>query len=260
MLRKYCALFLLALLPFSLRAWGVMGHRTVAKIAENHLKKKTKRQIAALLGTETVPLVSTWADEARYSPEYKETGPWHFVNLPDGLGYEQFATQLKAMTIPNAYLALQQNIQIVKDHTKSKDERVVALKFVIHIVGDVHQPMHISRAEDQGGNKIPVKYQGKDSNLHSLWDSGLVEYQGFTYSEMAQAYDHISANQIQQWQAADPVQWLFESYQISQQLYAEAGKSTDFDFRYNPAHLPTVEERITQAGIRLAAVLNTIFS
>ncbi|OUJ72879.1 S1/P1 nuclease [Hymenobacter crusticola] len=259
MLKKYCALFLLALLPFSLRAWGVMGHRTVAKIAQNHLKKSTKRQIAQLLGTETIPLVSTWADEARYSSEYKETAPWHFANLPDGLGYEQFSTQLKALTVPNAYQALQQNIQILKDPAKSKDEKVVALKFVIHLVGDVHQPMHVSRAEDQGGNKIQAKYQGKETNLHSLWDSGLVEYQGYTYSEMAQAYDHVRGSQQKQWQAADPVQWMFESYQISQQLYAEAAKGTDFDFRYTPAHLPTVQERITQAGIRLAGVLNSIY-
>ena len=259
MLKKYCALFLLALLPFSLRAWGVVGHRTVAKIAENHLKKKAKRQVAQLLGTETVPLVSTWADEVRYSPEYKETGPWHFANLPDGLGYEQFSTQLKGLTVPNAYQALQQNIQILKDPAKSKEEKVVALKFVIHIVGDVHQPMHVSRAEDQGGNKIAAKYQGKDTNLHSLWDSGLVEYQGFTYNEMAHAYDHASGSQVRKLQAADPVQWMFESYQISQKLYAEAAQSTDFDYRYTPAHLPTVEERITEAGIRLAGVLNSIF-
>jgi len=260
MLKKYYALFLLALLPFSLRAWGVMGHRAVAKIAQDHLKKKTKRRMAQLLGTETIPLVSTWADEARYSPEYKETAPWHFANLPDGLGYEQFSTQLKALTVPNAYQALQQNIQILKDPAKSKDEKVIALKFVIHIVGDVHQPMHVSRAEDQGGNKIQAKYQGKDTNLHSLWDSGLVEYQGLTYNEMAQAYDHASSTQVRQWQAADPVQWMFESYQISQQLYAEAAKGTNFDYHYTPEHLPTVQLRITQAGIRLASVLNSIFS
>ena len=259
MLKKYCALVLLALLPFSLRAWGVVGHRAVAKIAENHLSGKAKQQIAQLLGTERVPLVSTWADEARYSPEWSFTAPWHFINLPDNLNNEQFATQVKGMKEPNAYLALQQNMAVLKDPNKTKEEKVVALKFVIHIVGDVHQPMHVSRAEDQGGNKILVKYQGKDSNLHSLWDSGLVEYEGCTYSEMAKAFDHAGGAQIKQWQKADPVQWLFESYQISQQLYGEAAKSTSFDYRYTPAHLPTVEERILQAGIRLAGVLNSIY-
>ncbi len=259
MLKKVVALGLLSLLPFSLLAWGAQGHRVVGKIAENHLSKKAKEQVALLLDNYRMPLVTTWADEVRYSEEYKSTAPWHFINTPLGLPYEQHAAFVKGMTEANAYQALNQNIRDLKDPSKTKEQKAVALKFIIHIVGDLHQPMHVSSAEDKGGNSIQVKLQGKDTNLHSVWDSGLVDYEGFTYSEMAQALDHAKPEQIRQWQKDDMTKWVFESYQISQQLYVETARSANFDYKYMPAHLPTMEERILQAGIRLAGVLNDAF-
>ncbi|RYU78154.1 S1/P1 nuclease [Hymenobacter persicinus] len=260
LLVKKCAFLLVLLaLPFSLRAWGVQGHRVVGKIAENHLSDNARKQVALLLGTQRLPLATTWADEARYSPEYSFTAPWHFINTPSGMSFEQYNTAINAMTEPNAYQALQQNLKDLKDLTKTREQRQVALKFVIHIIGDVHQPMHVSRAEDKGGNAITVKYQGKDTNLHSLWDSGLIEYEGMTYSELAALLDHASSAQVKQWQKDAVPTWLFESYTISQQLYAETALNPDFDYKYVPAHLPSVEDRLVQAGIRLAGVLNAAF-
>ncbi|PJJ60862.1 S1/P1 nuclease [Hymenobacter chitinivorans] len=258
MLKKCVALFCLSLLPVSLMAWGVQGHRVVGKIAENHLSKKAKDQVALLLGAERLPLVTTWADEVRYSPEYSATAPWHFINTALGLPFAEYTGVVTAMQEPNAYLALNQNLAVLKDAKATKEQKVVALKFVIHIVGDVHQPMHVSRAEDKGGNAITVKYQGKDTNLHSLWDSGLLDYEGMTYSELATLLDKPTPVQVQQWQKDGITQWLWESYSISQQLYAETEKSATFDYKYVPAHLPTVEDRLLQAGVRLAGLLNGV--
>ncbi|WP_226176012.1 S1/P1 nuclease [Hymenobacter lucidus] len=246
-------------MPFSLMAWGVQGHRVVAKIAENHLTKKAKDQIALLLGPERFPLTASWADEVRNAPEYEGTGPWHFINTPLGLPMDQYTAFVKDLKDPNAYVALNQNLKDLKDPSKTKEQKLVALKFVVHIVGDVHQPMHVSRAEDKGGNAITVKYQGKDTNLHSLWDSGLLDYEGMTYSELAVLLDKPTPMQVQQWQKDDITKWLWESYTISQQLYAETEKSATFDYKYVPAHLPTVEDRLLQAGIRLAGILNGVF-
>ncbi|WP_167856249.1 S1/P1 nuclease [Hymenobacter metallicola] len=249
----------MSVLPFSLMAWGVQGHRVVAKIAENHLSKKAKDQITLLLGSERFPLTASWADEVRNSPEFEGTGPWHFINTPLGLPFDQYVGVVKELKDPNAYIALTQNLKDLKDPGKTKEQKLVALKFVVHIVGDVHQPMHVSRAEDKGGNAIQVKYQGKDTNLHSLWDSGLLDYEGMTYSELAVLLDKPTPLQVQQWQKDDITKWLWESYSISQQLYAETEKSATFDYKYVPAHLPTVEDRLLQAGIRLAGVLNAVF-
>ncbi|GAA3930588.1 S1/P1 nuclease [Hymenobacter algoricola] len=260
LLKKTVALFLLLALPLSLRAWGVQGHRVVGRIAENHLTDKARKQIAQLLGSERLPLVTTWADEARYSPDFSFTAPWHFINTPLGLPFAEYSATVTAMTQPNAYMALLQNMKDMKDATKTYQERVTALKFVVHIVGDVHQPMHVSRAEDKGGNAINVKFEGKDTNLHSLWDSGLINYEGMSYLELAALLDHPTAAQTTQWQKDSVPTWLFESYTISQRLYAETEQAPELDYRYVPAHLPTVEQRLLQAGIRLAGVLNSAFN
>jgi hypothetical protein len=131
----------------------------------------------------------------------------------------------------------------------------------VHIVGDMHQPMHTGRAEDKGGNDIKLTYRGKDTNLHSLWDSGLIDYQGLTYTEMGQQYDAaVPTPLVKTWQAsADPAEWLFESYTIATRLYAESAQKPDLDFHYYPAHADAMKQRIQQAGIRLAAVLNEAF-
>ncbi|OGX84066.1 S1/P1 nuclease [Hymenobacter coccineus] len=256
---RFLPLLLLVLVPARLWAWGVEGHRAVGRLAERHLTSQARRAVHELLGTETVTLVSTWSDEILYPPvpEFKGTSPWHYVNSPAGLGHDQYVQDLKAQTIPNAYRALLDNLAILKDKSKPKADRAVALKFVIHLVGDVHQPLHAGRLEDKGGNSIKLTYRGKDTNLHSLWDSGLLDYQGLSYSEMGQQYDDVPKAQQRQWQRDDVTQWLWESYQLSEQIYAEAAQNpTGFDYRYYPAHGPQVQQRIQQAGLRLAAVLN----
>jgi len=216
--------------------------------------------VALLLGTERLPLVTTWADEARFAPEFATTASWHFINTVLGLSFEQYVKTISAMPEPNAYLALQQNLKTLKDAAATREQKVIALKFVVHIVGDVHQPMHVSRAEDKGGNSITVKFQGKETNLHGLWDSGLITYEGLSFLELATLLDTAPAAQVEQWQKDAVPTWLFESYTISQQLYAETALNPDFDYKYVPAHLPTVEQRLLQAGIRLAGVLNSTFS
>jgi len=259
MRKRILPLLFLLLTPFSFcRAWGVEGHRAVGRLAEHHLTRKAQREIQALLGTETVTLVSTWPDEILYppTPEYKGTGPWHYVNTPGGLNHDQYIENLKSQTIPNAYKALQENITILKDKSKPKAERAVALKFVIHLVGDVHQPLHAGRLEDRGGNSIKLTYRGKETNLHSLWDSGLLDYQGLSYSEMGQQYDHVPASLRRQWQHDDIAQWLYESYQLCEQIYGEAAQNPAYGWAYFPEHGPQVKQRIQQAGMRLAGVLN----
>ncbi|GAB3289003.1 S1/P1 nuclease [Hymenobacter humi] len=263
MFRKCIALLALTCAPFSLLAWGTMGHRAVARIAENHLTSKAKREIARLLGAETLPLVSTWPDEIRSDPQYSSTGPWHYLNVVPGLDFPAFAAQLNATPAAaaptNAYTALQQVRKDLRDPAKTAAEKLFALKFVVHLVGDVHQPLHVGRGEDRGGNSIQVNWRGRDSNLHSIWDGDLVEYPGFTYSEMAAAYDHATSAQVKQWQKDDVATWLFESYQLCTPVYAAAATSPKFDYRFYPSFGPAVQQQILKAGIRLAGVLNEVY-
>lgn len=265
--RSLFVLFVLLLaLSQTSRAWGVLGHRAVARIAENHLTANAKHRISLLLGTETMPLVSTWADELRNDPDFKETAPWHYLNVVSGLDFPAFVAQLNdpALLAPaapsNAYTALLQARRDLKDPQKTTDEKRVALKFLIHLVGDVHQPLHVGHAEDKGGNGIVVNWRAKDdTNLHSVWDTAILEYSGYSFTEMAAAYDHATPAEIKQWQKDEIPAWLFESYQLCTPIYAAAATNPKFDWHFYPTFGNTAQQQILKAGIRLAGVLNELY-
>jgi len=249
------------LLAMALISWGVAGHRTVGKIAEGHLTANARAGIRDLLGNETLADVSTWADEVRGQKKYRQTGPWHYVNLPLGLNYEQFKTRVENMLEANVYSALVRQMQLITDKTASREQKVEALKFVVHFVGDLHQPMHVSRAEDKGGNTVQLNYEGQGTNLHSLWDSKLIEHSGEDYNQLAATCDHATPAQTKQWQSDPIIKWMWESYEITSKLYDEidAMSSRSIGQDYYTAHWPIITQRLEQAGIRLAGLLNVLF-
>lgn len=251
--------FAFVIFALSLMSWGVIAHRSIAKIAENHLSAKAKLAVKSLLGTEEIPLVSTYADEIRSNAKFKYTAPWHYVNLKPNLNYKEFTAALKADTSANVYNALLKLTADLKNPKATKEDKTFALKMIIHFVGDLHQPFHVGKAEDQGGNRIKLKFMGRDTNLHSLWDSGLVEYNGFSFTEMATALDRVSPAQIAKWQNDDVSVWLFESYTIASQLYSEVKNEDSLDYTYYPKHSEIYKAQIQKAGIRLAGYLNKIY-
>jgi hypothetical protein len=123
---------------------------------------------------------------------------------------------------------------------------VVALKFIVHFVGDLHQPMHVSRAADKGGNTIQVNYDGRGTNLHSLWDSGLLEHGGLNYQQLSEQYDHATSAEVKKWQGDAMIVWAWESYQISTRLYQEVDsmKGRSIDNSYYESHIGIVQHRI----------------
>ena len=244
---------------FTIISWGVVGHRAIGQIAENHLTKKAALAVKDILGSESLAMVSTYPDEVRSYQKYAYTAPWHYVNVAHGLTEDQFKAELKNMEKDNIYKAILNCTSDLKDATKTKEEKVFALKFLVHLVGDLHQPMHTGRSEDSGGNKIKIKLMRRENNLHGLWDSGLIDYAGMTYKELAATCDVISKQEQKAWQKDDVATWAFESYQMSQELYAEAEKNPEFDYDYYPKHADFIKKRLAQAGIRLAGILNEIY-
>lgn len=258
-MKKYLFIGLLLPLGILLASWGAIGHQTIARVAENHLTPEAKQAVKDLLGDETLPGIASWADQVRSEPKYKSTGSYHFVNLPSGLSYNDFSNGVKSLKNDNLYSALLRYEKILSDPSRSTEERAEALKFVVHLVGDAHQPMHVSRAEDKGGNTIQVQFDGRGTNLHALWDSRLIDHQGLSSSQIAKAWDNATPVQIKEWQAAPVTKWLYESYQISTELYAEVEKENRLTEDYYTKHIPEIQLRIEQGGIRLAGVLNEIF-
>ncbi|MBS1532761.1 MAG: S1/P1 nuclease [Bacteroidetes bacterium] len=258
---KKLTIFLLVPLLILSASWGFTGHKTIGQIAFQHLSPKAKASVQALLGNESLADAATWADEVRNDPEYKNTASWHFINVPLGLSFEQFQQQVTSGDKMNVYTALLDEEKQLTDPSTTRDQKVAALKFIAHFVGDMHQPMHVSRAEDKGGNMIQLNYEGQGTNLHALWDTKLLEHGGSNYQQLAEKYDHPSEAEIKEWQAKPPIIWAWESYQISSKLYEEIDgmKSRSIDNNYYESHIGIVERRITQAGIRLAGVLNALF-
>jgi hypothetical protein len=259
-MKKFILAVMAIAMTVALISWGFKGHQAVATIAENHLTPKAKAAVKELLGAQSLADVATWADEVRNEPAYKPTAGWHFVDLPLGLSFNEFSDEVKAQGDDNVHGAIQK-ARIILTHQKStREQKIEALKFLVHFVGDAHQPMHISRKEDKGGNTLQVRFNNQGTNLHSLWDSKLIDHQGLSVIEMSQRYDKVTPAQIKQWQADQPMKWIFESYQISTQLYADAIKNNNIDEDYYKSHIGIIEQRIEQGGIRLAGLLNDIFS
>jgi len=228
----------------------------VATIAQKHLTSNTAYAVSAFLKGESMADVSTWADDHR-NPT---TGKWHFLNLPLGLNHQQFVDFVNQQSNDNVYGAILKEEAILKDQASTPDQKNSALKYLIHLVGDAHQPMHISRAEDKGGNTIQVRFDNAGTNLHSLWDSKLIDYEGLSEEQISKQYDWANDAQIKKWQAASPIEWLWESYRISSELYADIKPGQQIDEAYYKKYIQTIHLRIDQAGIRLAGELNRLLN
>lgn len=236
-------------------SWGFKGHRAVATIAQKHLTSNTAYVVSAYLNGESMADVSTWADENRD----RTTAPWHFLNLPLGLNHEQFV-KVVSESNANVYTAILMVEAQLRDKSLSFDQKNEALKYLIHLVGDAHQPMHVSRKEDKGGNTIQVRFDDQGTNLHSLWDSKLIDHEGLSQEDIAKNYDNATPAEIKKWQSDSPMEWLWESYQISSELYAGVKSGRDIDEAYYKKYIPVIHQRIDQAGIRLAGELNKLFN
>jgi len=255
MKKLFLSLCGLAIIP--LISWGPEGHSTVALIAQNHLTPKAKQAVANILGNQPMSSVSSWADQIR--PQEPQTEGWHFLNLELGLNYDQFVQATKSQPTPNVYSETLLIEKELANPATPAPQKARDLKFLIHFVGDAHQPMHISRKEDRGGNLVIVKYDNRTTNLHSVWDGQLLRDDQPNFTQLAAKIDHATPQQIHQWQSDDILKWLYESYQLSSKFYQESPNNSVMGPNYFPSHVGIAENRLEIGGIRLAGVLNNIF-
>lgn len=236
-------------------AWGQTGHRVTGTIAEQHLSGLARARIRMILGDESLAEASTWADEMRSDPAtfwQKTANPWHYVTVPVGRNYAQVGAPPEG----DAASALKRFTATLHSPNASREEKQLALRFTVHIIGDLHQPLHAGNGTDKGGNDVKVTFFGENSNLHSVWDSGIVDRQNLSYSEYADRLNRrIHPQEVVTWWQADPAVWIAESTKLRDGLYPTTG-SLSWDYAYK--HLPTVEMRLQQAGIRMAAYLNQL--
>ncbi len=245
--------------PLQSMAWGTEGHRICGQIASSWLTPKAHKALEAILGNESLALAGNWADFIKSDPAYSYLSSWHYIDFDKAYTYQDMIIYLDQDTKVDAYTKLQFLIGELKKKNISKENKLLYVHMLIHLIEDVHQPMHAAHEDDKGGNDFKVNWFSNQTNLHSVWDSQLIEFQQLSYTEYTSAINHSTWAQRAEWQKAPISQWLFESNQIAEKLYTEIKPGDTLNYKYNFAHIDIVNQQMLKAGVRLAGVLNQIF-
>ena len=249
-------IFILLLIPFNLFGWGKTGHRVVGEIAEKNLTVEVREIVRDLLDGHSLANASTWADEMRSNPKFDKYSSWHYINLPIDKEYDEIPS-----TANNVITQISKAIEVLNSPLANREVKQFYLKYLIHMVGDLHQPLHTGREEDWGGNKIQVNFKGRKgaenwTNLHDLWDAGIIDDYKMSYTEYATKLMDIKKLDFPQGNA---LEWSKESHSFVPKIYeTTAGSYLSYDYVYEV--LPIIDQRLYQAGIRLSTILNEIFS
>jgi hypothetical protein len=236
--------------------WSKTGHRVIGEVAAKYLKSRTQRAISELLDGQSLAAVSNYADEIKADRRYKDYSPWHYVNFPADKTYSEVTPSPNGDVVAG----IQKCIEVLRDAQSARTDKVFYLKMLIHLMGDLHQPMHIGREEDKGGNTIQLQWFGRGSNLHKLWDADMINDYGMSYTELANSLPVLSSREIRVIQEGNILDWVEETQEVTNKLYASVSVGEKLGYSYSYTYWPLVEEQLQRGGLRLARVLNDLFS
>ncbi len=264
-------------------AWGPTGHRVVGDIAEKYISKKTKQKIDKILDGHSMARASNWPDEVRSDPtNYSHTFPWHYTDWPDHhQDYDPSASSGTLIT------AIDNNKKILLSATAKPEDKKMALQFLIHLIGDLHMPLHVGNGLDRGGNSCKVVFHKNLTNLHKLWDEDMIDFTRLSYSELSIFVDVVSKDEIKKIQSGTVLDWARESKNLRNMIYpaeltptvAQQVLATDpnlknycnrelnlpqealpqLGYEYSYQFIPVVHKRLLEGGLRLAMVLEELF-
>ena len=179
------------------------------KLRENYLTKNSKLQIKKLLGHHNLSRISNWADEIKSDPKWDHAWDWHYCTIPDGENYEK--GKHKGQAVEKVF----DFTKTLKDKKSTKEDKIIALKFLVHLIGDLHQPLHVGNGKDRGGNDVKVKWFGEATNLHNVWDERLINLQELSYTEYSNyLLLKIDYSLIREWQGANILEFINESKEL----------------------------------------------
>ncbi len=252
---------LFALASSPLFGWGGEGHRLVARMASAQLTPAAKAQVSAILGpAQTLMSVASWADDTRR--QRQETGPWHYIDIPITAKHLDMARDCPKGECILAKIA--EFRKAVADPATPPEARREALMFLVHFVGDMHQPLHCSDNHDKGGNDVKVVFFGSPSNLHSVWDSGLIGRMKQSEEELFAELSPESQKHAHKWAKGTVEDWAEESHKAAQKVvYGKLPKGAPpltLDTTYERTADPLIKSQLAKAGARLARVLNEALS
>ena len=251
-MKKSILILAISCITLSALAWGATGHRVTGHIAYKHLSKKTRLAMQRILGQQSLAMAATWMDDVRSDSLYDMYEDWHWVTIEDNETYDQTKKNPKGDII----YALERIITELKSKKLSPKEEAERLKMLIHLIGDIHQPLHVGRA-DKGGNDVKLTWFGSNSNLHTVWDSGMIDGTRLSYTELAESLYKPSATEVKAWQSTSIRDWAKESIGYRKQVYDIGNSKLGYEYQYR--YFSIVRDRLAQAGVRLAGLLNEIY-
>ncbi|MDH4466609.1 MAG: S1/P1 nuclease [Bacteriovoracaceae bacterium] len=238
-------------------AWGAIGHKVVGEVATQYLKKDAKflKELKLMLENEDLADVSNWADFIKSDPTWSLASTWHYVTIEDNETYET-ATHNKSGDVVEA---INRFYKELKNPKLSRVKHKEALSFLVHFVGDIHQPLHVGRGSDQGGNTIrDLIWLGRKTNLHAIWDEHLIEMEKLSYREYSDYLIRKFGNKKREFETKDVLEWAKESKDIRPIVYSYEGltakSSFAYDYRFRVRD--TMNLQLFKAGVRLAYILN----
>lgn len=232
-------------------AWGAKGHNLVAEIAFTYLDDDTKKNVLRYLDGMTIQEASVWMDQQRNDKSLDYMKPYHYVNFEKG-------ESVVDNNGNNIISVLAKTINEIKNHKNlSKEEVKLKLLIIFHLVGDIHQPMHVGYGVDKGGNTVQLNFNDKGTNLHSFYDSGIIKYKNISLEDCLDRAN-FSDRKLMKYKKIDVVEWATESRSFLPAIYNfDSAKVND---RYVNKHAKIIKKQLNLAGIRLASVLQEAFS
>ncbi len=245
-------LIIIMLTSTLLLGWGKTGHRVIGTIAEENLTPEAREQITQLMGHTDLARVANWADEIKSDPKWDHSHDWHYCTILEGHDYEGPEAGGRAIQKVTEFTAL------LKKGTLGKKDQLDVFRFIVHIVGDLHQPLHVGSGTDRGGNDVKVKWFWDETNLHRVWDSQMIDHMQYSYTEYAQQIQlGMSAADKLALLNPDVLSFAKVSRSVHEQIYVIGDGELSWEYIYKNREL--MEDRLLKGGFHLAAILNDIY-
>ena len=244
---------------FSSINWGSTGHRVIAEVASNYLTDNARLEINKILNGETLVNASTHADDIKSDSRYDKYYNWHFLNMELDDEYEEITPSERG----DVFIAINKCIDILESDSVSNTDKSFYLKLLVHFIGDLHQPLHIGRYQDRGANRIYVKWFGRNSNLHRVWDSEMINSHNMSYSELALNLPNpdflILTEKAKDFERNDILNWVDEIHEYTNKIYRDVSIDDKLGYEYQYKNFGTVKDLLLIGGIRLSKILNYLF-
>ncbi|PKG43940.1 S1/P1 nuclease [Psychroflexus sp. MES1-P1E] len=236
--------------------WGQNGHRSVGETAEHYLKSKVKNKIDRILNGQSLADASTYADEIKSDHDYDRYKPWHYANIP----FDKTYAETEKNPEGDIVFGIQECIKKLKAGALNEKEEQFYLKMLIHLVGDMHQPLHFGLKEDRGANDFKVKWFNQPTNMHRVWDTQMIESYNMSYSELAGNLPKLNRDEVKSIKSGSLLDWVEENRELTREVYSSASANENLSYRYMYEWFHVLKMQINKAGLRLAVILNDIYA